>query len=104
MYEKEEAAKARVTARKEQLEEMLSAGGAQFSFYEKDMQRIQDKKRRIEAHRNDKSKFQVISGLASVLESVQYVTRLVLSCTGGCKCVRWPSCHMCITSDLDVNI
>lgn len=59
MYEKEEAAKARVIARKDELEKLVSSGGAQFSFYERDMQRIQDKKKRIEAHRKDRSKFQV---------------------------------------------
>lgn len=58
LNEKEETAKARVTARKEE-QKMLVVGGAQFSFYEKDMQRIQEKKKRIEAHRNNRSMFQV---------------------------------------------
>lgn len=56
---------------------MLVAGGTAFSFYEKDIQRMQDKKRRIEAHRNDKTRFQVRSyWLAAVLGMIQPVHRL----------------------------
>lgn len=59
LYEKDQAAKARVASRKEELERMLAGGGAAFSFYEKDMQRMQEKQRRIQAHRNNKARFQV---------------------------------------------
>lgn len=59
LYDKEQTAKARVASRKEELELMFRRGGAPFSFYEKDIQRIEEKKRRIDAHRKDRTRFQV---------------------------------------------
>ena len=52
------AAKERIESRKQELSEMLSSGSA-FSFYEKDLKRREEKARHLEAHRNNKNRFQV---------------------------------------------
>jgi hypothetical protein len=68
MQEKAEAAKARVAARRAELQEMLSEGAGAFSFYETDLRKMKEKKERLEAHRNNKNRFQVCSdGAASAL-------------------------------------
>jgi hypothetical protein len=54
-----EAAKARILARKEELSSMSSAGGAAFSFYERDLEQREARAQRLEAHRNNKNRFQV---------------------------------------------
>lgn len=54
------AAKKRIESRKQELSEMMSDGSA-FSFYVKDMERREEKARRLEAHRNNKNRFQVIA-------------------------------------------
>jgi uncharacterized protein involved in type VI secretion and phage assembly len=59
------AAKKRIEARKQELSALLSSGAAP-SFYEKDLERREEKLRRLEAHRNNKNRFQVQGSVSRI--------------------------------------